>query len=900
MLRKGKLGRKIWLRARQDPSTSGFAEASSDAQDDSLIQGGAVSLLAYIKRHPLWSIFVGALVLRLPLIDGSIDFFDSPQYLWRSAVPNLIDALSSGHAPYHPGYVLFTWLLHHLFGHGLDVNPTLIALVSVLASSASLVLIFLIAQCLFSVAHLDVHSRSVRSQVHSGSVALAWLTTSLVAISPYFWISSITILVDPVMIAFYLLSVWLYLEWLIRTGPPPSLRKSPSLRSEHFQSGPGGFPASYVLLLTSGLAFGYALFTHTQVAFWVLAFPALIILVKQPRQWLPTLGRSLPWIVGPLLFIAAYVGLLLYAGHNQTVSEALRYLIAGNAGDRSLFEIVSGARNLRLVGGSVLAVAAFIGSIRLLKVDIRKGLAMALWLYPGLIMSGLYVYSNLVGRASILALVPASLLAANLFLPPRSPRRWRGALGGVRSTIGIFILLGSTLAASLPLVLSYGHQPPMMEAINQVRKTLPRGGAPYQSSVQGGVYVSSNETKTLHDYPHFDVVFEQRQDEITKNIDAALSVGQPAYVGSDALTYPGYAVDGNHWRIFSLEGVNQARQHGSLAAYLFNRYEVDLVRQIGRYPLAVEQLQRPSQRPTVDRYRQSLGALAPGQTVVLGHVVDKLSAQPVSHLQVNAYGAPVLSQQRLDRFDWPTQLGTRLAIALGQRTRDPLFWSYTDASGTVAFPVPAGSTPTQFTFVTHTLATAATQAHPPLFVNPAVESINAGSETFIGSRQAVATQLAAQASLLASVTMNLDGTYTATLTPLAYTLQTSQSIKAAELSGQVSTIRPDGSRQAASGQKGNITFGPWKDLAPGRYSATWRLKRTSEGEDRVLRLDVGYNFGLGTIFEQAVGAGDLPLGQWRDITVGFTVTEEMKLLEFRTLALAGPGFIVDTITVKPR
>lgn len=825
-----------------------------------------MSLTDFMKRHPLWSIFIGALVLRLPLVDGSIDFFDSPQYLWRSAVPNLIDALSSGHAPYHPGYVLLTWLLYHLSGGGLEVSPALIALVSVLASSVSLVLVFLIARRLFS-------------------DGVAWLSTVLVGGAPYFWISSITILVDPVMIVFYLLSVWLYLEWLIVHQTSQSKNQQ---TTELIPLSP------YFLLLTSGLSFGYALFVHTQVAFWALALPALIIAFKSPKDWLNTIWQSIPWLLGPVLFLAAYIGLLLHTGHNQTLFDALWYLIAGNVGDRSQFEIVSGARNLRLVGGSVLALFAVMGSIRLLRADVRRGTALVLWLYPGLIVSALYVYSNLVGRASIVALVPAAMLAASQVSPPGTLAKWSlrdffASERGGHWRIGILVLLMSTLAASLPLVLSYGTQPPMMEAINEIRKSLP----------QGGLYVSSNEAKTLHDYPTFDVVFEQSQGDITTDINATLTANQPVFVGSDALTYPGYAVDGNHWRIFSLEGVNQAREHGSLSAYLFNLYEVDLFRQIGSYPLAIERVHLPSQRSVRTRYETSLEVMAPGQTAVLGRIVDERSGQSVSHLQVNAYGESVLNAERIDRFDWPTQLGTWLAIALRQRTRDPLFWGYTDARGVVAFPLPAGSKPETYSLVPHTLATGATQSPPPLFVNPAVDSVTVGTDTFTGTAEAVATNLAAHESALATVTRLTDGRYRSTLTSLPYTLKTTDSIKAGELSGQVSTILSDDSRQAASGQKGNVTYGPWKDLAPGRYRATWRLKRITEGEDRVLRLDVGYNVGAGTIFEQVVGAGDLPLGEWRDISVNFTVEPKMKLLEFRTLALAGPGFIVDSISITP-
>src|SRR5690606_22072470 len=131
-----------------------------------------------------------------------------------------------------------------------------------------------------------------------------------------------------------------------------------------------------------------------------------------------------------LLCIAAYVGLLLRAGHNPDALSALQYLLLGNAGDRGPFELVSGAKNLRLVGGSVLAIAAILGSVRLVAWSPRLGAGFALWLWPGLVISALYIYSNLAGRASLIGLIPASLLAAWLVLGDTK------TVDGRRKTVG--------------------------------------------------------------------------------------------------------------------------------------------------------------------------------------------------------------------------------------------------------------------------------------------------------------------------------------------------------------------------------------------------------------------------------------------------------------------------------
>src|SRR5690606_28797927 len=110
----------------------------------------------------------------------------------------------------------------------------------------------------------------------------------------------------------------------------------------------------------------------------------------------------------------------------------------------------------------------------------------------------------------------------------------------------------------------------------------------------------------------------------------------------------------------------------------------------------------------------------PGQQAVLGRVVDASRGEPVSHLQVNAYGAPALHPNRVDRFDWPTQLGTWFERLRNARTADPLYWSYTDATGVVVFPLPAKSAVKEYGLVLHTLARGGTSTKLPLFVDPNV------------------------------------------------------------------------------------------------------------------------------------------------------------------------------------
>ena len=81
------------------------------------------------------SIIVGLIIVitRFFFFDGSPDYFDATQYLWRTNTGSLLDALSTGHAPYHPGYLFFSYYIHNIFQFfdidNLEIAATLPAII---------------------------------------------------------------------------------------------------------------------------------------------------------------------------------------------------------------------------------------------------------------------------------------------------------------------------------------------------------------------------------------------------------------------------------------------------------------------------------------------------------------------------------------------------------------------------------------------------------------------------------------------------------------------------------------------------------------------------------------------------------------------------------------------------
>ena len=130
---------------------------------------------------------------RLLLISNSADFFDATQYIRR--VQELFwSSLTSGHPPFHPLYIAFGNIFYKILA-SIGLNNAVIAatLPSAIFGSLAIVVFYLFTK--------DIFNRKI-----------ALLASILAAIMPFIWIFSITVLVDPAGLFFFLLAIYLY--WL--------------------------------------------------------------------------------------------------------------------------------------------------------------------------------------------------------------------------------------------------------------------------------------------------------------------------------------------------------------------------------------------------------------------------------------------------------------------------------------------------------------------------------------------------------------------------------------------------------------------------------------------------------------------------------------------------------------
>ncbi|WP_148416794.1 GtrA family protein [Haloferax sp. KTX1] len=85
--------------------------------------------------------------------------------------------------------------------------------------------------------------------------------------------------------------------------------------------------------------------------------------------------------------------------------------------------------------------------------------------------------------------------------------------------------------------------------------------------------------------------------------------------------------------------------------------------------------------------------------------------------------------------------------------------------------------------------------------------------------------------------------------------------------------------------EGNLWFGPYIELPPGNYTATYRVNVESTGDDPVLRLNVGAGHNSRVVAERTVGATD----GWENVTLAFTLDRPTTGVEFRGAQAGGDG-----------
>lgn len=813
-----------------------------------------IAKFAYKYRY--WIVLVLALISRFALTSAYKDFFDSMQYVWRTDSGSLLDALSTGHAPFHPGYIFFTYYANnilHIFGvYNTELAATL---PSLLWGSLTLLVFFAFTEKLFD----------------TKTSILATIFASLV---PYFWISNLAIIVDPTMIFFYLLSLYLYFLWIDDKKHP------------------------WYYIILSGFAFGWAMWAHTQIAFWALGFVGLIIYKIEPKEWIKYIIKSIPWVIGPLFFIGIYLFLLVHSQYTPTYVEAAKYLFLGNAGDRMPFSLLPGIRNYLIIMSVFLASLSFIGLIKLLLKKTKLGLFLAIWLIPGLFLGALYLYANLYGRASMIAMFPGIMASAYLLTSWQPKKKFILVL----KYIVIVLAIAQLVYISFPIVGSYAQEYSAYDEMDVARKTLP----------PDGLIILSNLEKTLVGYEgDHAVVWEMPKDIIDEKIKKAEDAEKPIYVDMDAMRFPYYQYDGHNWEIKSTN-IDPKGKDKSFVSYLYSIYNFDLAltselgNKVGTYLAYKEDLSLE------ERIKSNLENTSDAQGLVFGRLYDDENNYPISQNIVDVYSKnEPISRQKINYNDWLYYLVNNYQKSSGSEDYDPLNWAYTDKGGYFITAVPKEElTNTYLTSTSHNIPLESAlvgydKTDGFKFVKPVQKEIaqnllRSGDVSSENINQII-NIIPKDRGYYLTIKKTTENNYYYELYSIDYNLDTGNTLGAELLPNEIGEITDEGLHTEKSG-KGMLTYGPWIKFSPGSYEVYFRLKTSKNTDDEILgKLEIKSKYSEEPIVSRDLKISDFPeANEFYDIALSFDTDDVLDEVEFKTHAKGVVDLTLENIKIEKK
>lgn len=569
---------------------------------------------------------VGLFCSRFLFLSNSRDFFDSSEYLWRLKIPEMARVLTSGHPPFHPMYVGLASLFYKLGFTGHD-GTTAGIIPSALLGCVAVIFAYLLSKNLFG-------------------RKIAALTAIVFAFLPFVYSSQLTILVDPTMHGFYFASLYLFAVSLDKKGR-----------------------SSLIWASLAGLCLAGAAFTHTSIAFWITAYPA-IWLIKIKKFDFLAIKKDI-WkfvLVGffALFAIAGYVYLLRLAytfgmgDGKATIKAALKYLLLGNVSDRSEISLYLALKYYLTIATSVVGLLAILGFVRLIWKNFKSAIAFFIWFVPSTILTANYIYENLHGRAMMPALVPTVLLAVIFVLSIKNKY--------LKSALVILLIvqvgyLGFFAAAK------YHSQPAPFEEIYMMQKAIE----------PGGVFISSNVTRTFNEYNGKFISFGdvgQGANEAEKAIENTLAEGKKSYISLDAIWYPRRRFDGMFYDIRANAGGRTEGQR-TLLNNIFEEKNFLPVKMNSLFNQAFYEISND----VADRYKD-LDARAKEHSLVVGRVLA--GANPVSVASVNIYQNNLCMADKSDITYH--DLGFCLFRSVS-KSRDVEDWTFTDRSGWFYLPV---------------------------------------------------------------------------------------------------------------------------------------------------------------------------------------------------------------------
>lgn len=803
-----------------------------------------------INKILLVFLLILLLLSRFYFLGGHIQFFDSSQYIWRSESKDLITALTTGHAPYHPGYIFLTWSVNQIFLF-LNIHNTSLAcaIPSAIAGIIAITFFYLLVKDLFN-------------------KKTALLSAGIAALIPFFWIANISIIVDPTMIASYIVSLYLFHLWLNK-------RK-------------------YIYLILAGFALGYSMWAHTQIAFWSLGFVGLFLAELRYKEWLKMFFKSLFFVIGIIFFIYIYLYLLVYSGHNPTYFSALKYLLGGNAGDHMPFNLVAGTKNYLVIVTAFLVILSIGGFIKLFIDKKYKQLGfLLLWLVPGLYISALYLYANLYGRSSMISIFPAAIAVAYLFISWQS----KNLLGKICKYLLIILVFAQLLYISLPIANNYKTKPAPFEELADLHKKLK----------PDGLYITSNSAKTIYNYKNIDVIWEMSKVKIDNDVKEAFSNKKPVYVGLDAVTFSNYKYDGYNWEIDSA-GVGGPGDYESLAQFLFSKYNL-VLDQTSNYQYKTGIYEVKNDNTNIqERISQSLANLGQNENIIIGQLQDENLQLPIARNTLNFYSQKeklIISPERINYHDWVYYLYNQLTYKIKKNNnyREPLLWTLSDKSGYFSLPLPKDQSDNiDLVITTPNFSTAGVLPDLKNITKFSVEKntlveINNVITGETNSVDDLIKIIPPDKSYFLKISKENNNIFYQ-LNVFNFGVELSSKIFAPAIPANENTQIIDNIRYVTQNNTGYVAFGPWISLPKGQYEIKFRVKiDKTDDKKKAGNVEITADECDKSLAQKELYVADFT-NDFQDITLGFSADHDLEGVEFKLKSSGAVNWYLESIELR--
>lgn len=311
---------------------------------------------------------------RLIFINPLPVFFDSPEYLSRFSNPNYLQAIISGHIPYHISYVALFWPIFQI--------------ASFFYTTPSLIII--IAQIIFSTIAIYCTFLFVRIITNKNT---AFLTTLFGASLPLYWITNVSIMQECTYVNFFLISLFFITAY--------AKKKNNSIPC----------------LVIGFISLGLSLLTHPVIILWLPFLLSVIYFLDKEKVpvvfFVITIATFLAILVNGL-FVAISLQISLPSGIHKYLSPETNILPNISSLLMILRFIRNGFSPILQNTSVIIFIITMISLIKTFKINKKLFILAFLWISPSLI-SNQWFNPLLSGRHAIIAEFGFAFLLALYF-----------------------------------------------------------------------------------------------------------------------------------------------------------------------------------------------------------------------------------------------------------------------------------------------------------------------------------------------------------------------------------------------------------------------------------------------------------------------------------------------------